>query len=162
MGFYNRFFFSINCCVIIQIWIFRKTEWWIIVVHLQGGHTGRLTWELCIYITRIVHSSFFIIFCCGLVSINFNHILQGYFTDPGAIIWLPQGEWSNVEVYGRIICIISSPELWLYDKIKQNKGRTGNHVYILWDTLYPQYFSETAGSLQLKPINLKYNKSRQF
>ena len=31
---------------------------------------------------------------------SFTHILQGYFTGTGAIIWLPQCQWSNPEGYG--------------------------------------------------------------
>ena len=37
----------------------------------------------------------FVLFCCGLVI--FHHILQGYFTGTGAIMWLPQCLWSNPE-----------------------------------------------------------------
>ena len=28
----------------------------------------------------------------------FTHILQGYFTGIGAIIWLPQCQWSNLDM----------------------------------------------------------------
>ena len=31
---------------------------------------------------------------------GFTHILQGYFTGTGAIIWLPQCQWSNPEGHG--------------------------------------------------------------
>ena len=31
----------------------------------------------------------------------FTHVLQGYFNDTGAIIWLPQRQWSNPEGYGK-------------------------------------------------------------
>ena len=37
---------------------------------------------------------------CDLVFANFTHILQGYFTGAGAIVWLPQYQWSNPEGYG--------------------------------------------------------------
>ena len=46
-----------------------------------------------------VHDSCFIVFCCGLGPGFFAHILQGYFTDTGAIVWLPQSQWSNPEEY---------------------------------------------------------------
>ena len=35
----------------------------------------------------------------GFVVLDFTHILQSYFTDTGAIIWLPQCQWSNPEGY---------------------------------------------------------------
>ena len=31
---------------------------------------------------------------------QFTPMVQGYFTDTGAIIWLPQYQWSNPEQYG--------------------------------------------------------------
>ena len=30
----------------------------------------------------------------------FTHIVQGYSTGTGAILWLPQCQWSNLEQYG--------------------------------------------------------------
>ena len=36
----------------------------------------------------------------GLGLVNLTHILQGYFTGTGAIIWLPQCQWSNPEDKG--------------------------------------------------------------
>ena len=56
--------------------------------------------------------------------VDFTHILQGYFTGTGAIIWLPQCKWSNPEEYG----LKGSHELtkiWLrnHNKTKQNKTR---------------------------------------
>ena len=42
----------------------------------------------------------FVSLYCGQVMIRFTHILQGYFTGTGAIIWLPQCQWSNPEGYG--------------------------------------------------------------
>ena len=37
--------------------------------------------------------------CCVSFLANCTHILQGYFTGTGAIIWLPQCQWSNPEGY---------------------------------------------------------------
>ena len=34
---------------------------------------------------------------------SFTHILHGYFTGTGAILWLPQCQWSNHEEY-RVVC----------------------------------------------------------
>ena len=44
-----------------------------------------------------MHISFTL--CCVLFCLqgNFTHILQGYFTGTGAIIWLPQWQWSDPE-----------------------------------------------------------------
>ena len=41
-------------------------------------------------------------FCCGLVSVNFNYIPQGYFTGTGAIIGLPKYQWSKPERYAKM------------------------------------------------------------
>ena len=41
------------------------------------------------YIPTIMHMAH------TVAPVNFNHILQGYFTGPGAIIWLPRCHWSN-------------------------------------------------------------------
>ena len=32
--------------------------------------------------------------------VDYTHILQGYFTGTGAIVQLPQYQWSNPEGYG--------------------------------------------------------------
>ena len=37
--------------------------------------------------------------CYGVALHNFIHILQGYFTGVGAIVRLPQRQWSNPERY---------------------------------------------------------------
>ena len=37
-----------------------------------------------------------------LTQVHFTHILQGYFTGTGAIIRLPQWQWSNPEGYGQM------------------------------------------------------------
>ena len=47
-------------------------------------------------------NSCFVVFCCGSVTNVFNRILQGCFTGTGAIIGLPQCQWSNPEGYGLI------------------------------------------------------------
>ena len=38
-------------------------------------------------------------FAMGLILVDISHILQGYFTGTGAIIWLPQCQWSNPGEY---------------------------------------------------------------
>ena len=56
----------------------------------------------------------------------FTHILQGYFTGTGAIVQLPQYQWSNPEGYG-----FNQP-LPNHSKRQQSK----NHVHNSWDALY--------------------------
>ena len=47
--------------------------------------------------THVVHALLYV----GLsVLTDFTHIFQGYFTGTGAIMWLPQCQWSNPEGYG--------------------------------------------------------------
>ena len=71
----------------------------------QGGHVYHgLNWWDCVrrhkqYIPwnmRVVP----VLFC--FVLVDFTHILQGSFTGTGAILWLPQCQWSNPEGYGSI------------------------------------------------------------
>ena len=45
------------------------------------------------------HSLCFVVFCYVCYGLSFIHILQGCFTATGAIIWLPQWQWSNPEGY---------------------------------------------------------------
>ena len=52
------------------------------------------------YIPIIMLNMRFIVFCCYFGSSRFTHILQAYFTGTGAIVWLPQCQWSNHEGYG--------------------------------------------------------------
>ena len=51
-----------------------------------------------------------------------THILQGYFTGTGAIIWLPQCQWSNPEGYG-----YNRP---VKTPVEHNNGRTV--VILFW------------------------------
>ena len=48
--------------------------------------------------------SFVLLYCIYVIHVvprdSFTHILQGYFTGTGAIVWLPQCLWSNPEEYG--------------------------------------------------------------
>ena len=63
-------------------------------------------------------------------QVSFTHILQGYFTGTGAIIWLPQCQWSNPEEYGYInpVNVQEIISQW------QNKAQE-NLVHILRDTV---------------------------
>ena len=46
------------------------------------------------------------------LNLNLN-ILQGHFTDTGAITWLPQCQWSNPEGYGKINWLLK----WIHHKL---------------------------------------------
>ena len=57
-----------------------------------------------VYPKKTVPATWFTL-CCVLLQSSmgdFAHILQGYFTGTGAIIWLPQCLWSNPEGYVQI------------------------------------------------------------
>ena len=62
--------------------------------------------HVCVYVNAYIHVCVyiwylcFVVLCNGLLCIRLIHILQGYFTGTGAIIWLPQCLWSNTEEYG--------------------------------------------------------------
>ena len=82
------------------------------------------------YITRNMHT------VRSLLSFGngwFTHLLQGYISGTGAIIWLPQCQWNNPEEYGWIdhMCplglILSPPE----NRPCQNMGMF-NEIYYAW------------------------------
>ena len=74
-----------------------------------------------------------VLFCCGFVLNYFNHILQGCFTWTGAIIWLPQCQWSSPEEYGQIHHIDLQ---WIHG-ITTTKKKQQKHLHILWgQTVY--------------------------
>ena len=56
----------------------------------------------------------------------FTHILQDYFTGTVAIIWLPQCQWSNPEIYG-----LNQSSLPYHKKTQQ----ITNHMHYSWDIL---------------------------
>ena len=83
-------------------------------------------------------SHFVCIFLCLLlfVLINFTHILQGYITGTGAIIWLPQCQWCNPEKYG-LMHHMNTPLTYIALS-KQSKVK--QHAYFMtytvdWSTL---------------------------
>ena len=55
---------------------------------------------------NILHSEYyvnglcFVVFCYILVYDRVIYVSRGYFTDTGAILRLPQCQWSNPEEYG--------------------------------------------------------------
>ena len=61
---------------------------------------GDLSFCFGIYAKKYGQGLSFIIPCSALISIDFTHLLQGYFTGIGAIVGLPQCQWSNPEEFG--------------------------------------------------------------
>ena len=59
---------------------------------VNNGEAGDLRCNRAHYDVTVM-----VVFCCGLVAVDFTHIRQGYFTGIGAIQWLPL--WSNPERY---------------------------------------------------------------
>ena len=67
------------------------------------GYTYKLVWSFIIYISHKICTQLWCgLYCCADVInlYGLRHILQGCFTGTGAIIWLPQCQWSNPEGYG--------------------------------------------------------------
>ena len=76
----------------------------------------------------------FVLLCLDAITLSviirflywIYHILQGYFTGTGAIIWLPQCQWSNPEGYGHKWPVLN------LSKTQQNTKQGYNS----WDVLY--------------------------
>ena len=104
-----------------------KLSSWLFYNHLTALEIVNLT--SCVttvqYIPWIMHMVCSLpCFCYGLAITDFIHILQGYFTGTGAILWLPQCLWSNPEGYGYTAPIsLLKPTIWPW----QNKTKH-NHV----------------------------------
>ena len=63
--------------------------------HPQASHDSQVQ-----YISRIIHNIQAVcVVSYGLALTNFTYVPQGFFTGTGAIMWLPQCQWSNPEVY---------------------------------------------------------------
>ena len=64
----------------------------------------RLKDSWCHNFQYISQNMYTVVLCFALLWLYHQflrmHILQGYFTGTGAIIWLPQCQWSNPEGYG--------------------------------------------------------------
>ena len=93
-------FILLWCCVWFWYWWVNAKE---ILHHVFFAQTiciiydrNWLMWHE-IYPIKYTH---FAVCCYCLILAIFTHILQGYFTGTGAIIWLPQCLWCNLEGYG--------------------------------------------------------------
>ena len=99
----------------------------------------------------------FVLFCCGLVQINFTfrvtpltlNLLQTHFSDTGTIKLQPQGHWNNPEKYGQMIPTNSlNPD----DKTKRQQSKTNPNEYLTGYTVKLGYI--WAGViLCMKPMN---------
>ena len=82
---------------------------------------------------KSTHGLCFVVFCCGKVLVYFTHIVQVCYTCIGAIIWLPQCQWSIPEQYGKI----SDTNLLRSNDITTTKQSTTNqsiidlHAYVM-------------------------------
>ena len=93
--------------------------------------------------------------CRREASIDLTHILQGCFTGTGAIIWLPQCQWSNPEGYGQRCCM--NPQRT--DDITTNKPKhniTIHYVHILWVSYSVYRFSTELLSQNLPIYSLSW------
>ena len=100
-----------------------------------GCLTGLLYWLSMIRQTAEFHkntnpvsATCALVFCCGLKSVHFTDILQGYFTG----IWLLQCQWSNPEGYSLINHTNSH--------INNTVTKTNKQTHILWDVLFTLVF----------------------
>ena len=66
---------------------------------------------------------------------EFIHIHQGCFADTGAIVRLPQCQWSNPVGYGK------NQSMYNHNKAQQSKNR----VHISWDILYVRWMIDLFG-----------------
>ena len=79
------------------------------------------------YIKKSVCESHFVVFCSSLEQIDFPPILQDSFTSTGAIIRLPQCQWSNPERYGWVGYMKpSGTQCYNHNKTKHNQQ---NHMH---------------------------------
>ena len=89
----------------------------------------------------------FVVYHCDWVIINFTHMLQGYFTYSGAVIWLPQCQWGSPEGYGQVHvsaknydmveCCYNVAQYWYYIHHYNTTGRTWIELKILKRATYP-------------------------
>ena len=77
-------------------------------------------------------------FCISLLLVDFTHILQGYFNITGAIIWLPQCHWSNLEKYRWMIQIYP---LRTITKTKQSTAKTMRVFYGMYQCIFYGMYS---------------------
>ena len=81
------------------------------------------------YIPRNMHTvllCFALLWLCNRLHEVFIHIHQGCFAGTGAIVRLPQCQWSKPDGYGKISQCITTT--------KHSKAK--NRVHISWDILY--------------------------
>ena len=85
---------------------------------------------------KIGCGSLFASFCCALLWLStgrFAHIFQGCFFGAGAIVWLPQCQWSDPEIYRQMYYInpLGTP------KYNRNKTQHNKNIFIFHGTVWP-------------------------
>ena len=68
------------------------------------------------------HRLRFVMFWFGLALVSCTHILQGCFIGTGAIEWLPQCQWRNLEEYHRQIITFSRESNVNYEIVTTKQG----------------------------------------
>ena len=110
-------------------------KWWILSQRISHAESGSMSWRhhgYTVYPKKYAHG--FVVFCFVVVMqsfiINsyevFIHIHQGCFAGTGAIVRLPQCQWSKPDGYGK------NQSMYNHNKAQQSKNR----VHISWDILY--------------------------
>ena len=86
------------------------------------------------YKPGIMHMVHAVLCCCGLQQIFFTNTLQCYSTGIGAIIWLPQCRWSNIEniCEDMRICYMNTLRTGTITTTKQKCA-------YLWDVMRPRH-----------------------
>ena len=81
----------------VRNWMKNKRVKWLDSLTLLGHFSN----EICRLVYRVHPKNYAqVSLCYVLLLTSVTHILQGCFTGAGAIIWLPQCQWSNPEGYG--------------------------------------------------------------
>ena len=133
-------------------------------VHALIGFNPRMIWNT-VYPKKYAHGFVVLCFVVVMQSLIMNshevfiHIHQGCFAGTGAIVRLPQCQWSKPDGYGKISQCITTD-----NKAQQSK----NYVHIYWDILYATILTENISfmfffykysysSLQHHNLSIWYN-----
>ena len=67
-------------------------------------------------LTNFVSLYFVIVISSALTGFLWfiTHLIQDYFTGTGAIVWLPQCQWSNLELYGQTLPVTNTQKTCAY------------------------------------------------
>ena len=59
--------------------------------------------ESTVYPQKYAHGLWFVLFCYGFVTVNYTHILQGYFSGSEVIMWLPGASEATLTDIGELL-----------------------------------------------------------